>query len=49
MKTLQPLRARLHSPVARTGNYEDYQSYVEDQTQYNKEVRCMKRRLPIRE
>jgi hypothetical protein len=25
--------------MARAGNYDDYQSYVEDHTQYNKEVR----------
>jgi hypothetical protein len=38
MKTLQSSKSLVGSPVARTGNYDDYQSYVEDHTQYNKEV-----------
>jgi hypothetical protein len=39
MKTLRSNKNETMTPIARTaGNYDDYQSYVEDQTQYNKEV-----------
>ncbi|CAF3907457.1 unnamed protein product, partial [Rotaria magnacalcarata] len=38
MKTLQSSKASAGSPMVRMGNYDDYQSYVEDQTQYNKEM-----------
>ena len=38
MKTLRSSKPFAGSPVARAGNYDDYQSYVEDHTQYNKEV-----------
>ena len=39
MNTLQSSKSYMGSSVARAGNYDDYQSYVEDHTQYNKEVR----------
>lgn len=39
MKTLQPSKTSVESPIERMGNYDDYQSYVEDHTPYNKEVR----------
>ncbi|CAF1071480.1 unnamed protein product [Adineta steineri] len=38
MKTLQSPKSLNGLPVARGGNYDDYQSYVEDHTQYNKEM-----------
>lgn len=38
MKTLQPSKFSNGMADARTGNYDDYQSYIEDPTQYNKEV-----------
>ncbi|CAF1015435.1 unnamed protein product [Rotaria sordida] len=38
MKTLHSPKSCVGSPVARVGNYDDYQSYVEDHTQYNKEM-----------
>jgi hypothetical protein len=38
MKTLRPSKSFLGSPGAKNGNYDDYQSYVEDHTPYNKEV-----------
>ncbi|CAF2894039.1 unnamed protein product [Rotaria sp. Silwood2] len=37
-KTLRSSKSFVGSPTARAGNYDDYQSYVEDQTQYNKEM-----------
>ena len=39
MKSLRSSKPTAGSTIARTTNYDDYQSYVEDQTQYNKEVR----------
>jgi hypothetical protein len=39
MYTLQSSKPFLGSPIAKTGNYDDYQSYVEDHIQYNKDVR----------
>jgi hypothetical protein len=38
MKTLRPSKPFIGSPLIKAGNYDDYQSYVEDHTQYNKEV-----------
>ena len=38
MKTLRSAKPFAGAPVARASNYDDYQSYVEDHTQYNKEV-----------
>jgi hypothetical protein len=38
MKTLLSSKSFGGSPVGKTGNYDDYQSYVEDHTPYNKEV-----------
>ena len=38
MKSVRSARSFSGSPVAKAGNYEDYQSYDEDHTQYNKEV-----------
>ncbi|UJR23813.1 hypothetical protein I4U23_026789 [Adineta vaga] len=38
MKTLRSSKPYFGSPLAKNGNYDDYQSYVEDQTQYNKEM-----------
>ena len=38
MKTLRSTKPLLGSPATRAGNYDDYQSYVEDQGQYNKDV-----------
>jgi hypothetical protein len=40
MKTLRSSKPFAGAPVARASNYDDYQSYVEDHTQYNKEVSC---------
>ncbi len=39
MHTLRSTKPFLGPPMAKIGNYDDYQSYVEDQTQYNKDVR----------
>jgi hypothetical protein len=38
MKTLRSTKSFGHSPVAKAGHYDDYQSYVEDHIPYNKEV-----------
>jgi hypothetical protein len=38
METLRSAKPFIGSPLARVNNYDDYQSYVEDHTQYNKEV-----------
>jgi hypothetical protein len=38
MKSLQSSKSFVGSSAVKNGNYEDYQSYVEDHTQYNKEV-----------
>ena len=38
MNTLRSSKPFDRSPAARVGNYDDYQSYVEDHAQYNKEV-----------
>jgi hypothetical protein len=38
MHTLRSSKPFVGPPAARGGNYDDYQSYVEDHTQYNKEV-----------
>ena len=35
------------TPLAKGANYDDYQSYVEDHTQYNKEVSMLDARLMI--
>lgn len=39
MKTLISTKINPAANMTRNGNYDDYQSYVDDQTQYNKEVR----------
>ncbi len=38
MKSVRTSRSFSGSPVAKSGNYDDYQSYDEDHTPYNKEV-----------
>ncbi len=38
MKSARSSKSFSGSPVAKTGNYDDYQSYDDDHTQYNKEV-----------
>ncbi|CAF1093225.1 unnamed protein product [Adineta steineri] len=38
MKTLRSTKPFVGTPLAKVGNYDDYQSYVEDHVQYNKEM-----------
>jgi hypothetical protein len=45
MKTLQKSKPSVRLPAARDGNYDDYQSYIEDHNQYNKEVNFPYRNL----
>lgn len=39
MKSVRSSKSFSGSPVGKTANYDDYQSYDEDHTQYNKEVK----------
>ena len=38
MKTLRSSKPYFSLPLGKAANYDDYQSYIEDHTQFNKEV-----------